>query len=311
MMGEASLEMSPKKNNMIEDMINSDNMNSTESTIPNIFKTIKEQYGASTLSKCRQVEKTQLKHARYTNHLRFSLRCLHNNLIPNDLYLKPKMQDPKSRKILDKASRLLLQNRIHENHNIRKTLQSSIQKTKWELSNTLNQEHLSYMQKIHNSTYQKELAKAKERQLKKFTKLHVKKLVQQAETCNSTNKSKWVINLSSHDINKDEKELLEKGLNYSITPTTIPAVELVAKIETVLAGMPTEEANTIHADLSSVIRRTQVPKPNCTRNQIAALKSLQQNDNIIILPAGKGRATVILNKEDYIRKCNVFVVGNI
>ena len=134
--------------------------------------------------------------------------------------------------------------------------------------------------------------------------MHVKKLAQQAETCNSTEKSKWVINLSSHDINKDEKELLEKGLNYPITPTTIPAVELVAKIETVLAGMPTEEADTIHADLSSVIRTTQVPKPNCTRNQIAALKSLQQNDNIIILLADKGRATVILNKEDYIRKCN-------
>ena len=31
---------------------------------------------------------------------------------------------------------------------------------------------------------------------------------------------------------------------------------------------------------------------------------MQQNDNIIIIPADKGRATVILNKEDYIRKCN-------
>ena len=41
MMGEASLEMSPK-NNMIQDMINSDNMNSTESTIPNIFKIISQ-----------------------------------------------------------------------------------------------------------------------------------------------------------------------------------------------------------------------------------------------------------------------------
>ena len=37
---------------------------------------------------------------------------------------------------------------------------------------------------------------------------------------------------------------------------------------------------------------------------IAALKSLKQNDSIIILPVDKGRATVILNKEDYIRKCN-------
>ena len=162
----------------------------------------------------------------------------------------------KSCKILDKASRLLLQNRIHENHNIRKTLQSSTEKTKWDLSNTLNQEHLSYMQKIHNSTYQKELVKAKEHQLKKFTKLYVKKHGQQAETCYSTDQSKWVINLSSHDINKDEKDLLEKGMNCSITPTTIPTVGVVVKIETVLARMLAEEAATIHADLSSIICRT-------------------------------------------------------
>ena len=131
-------------------MINSDNMNATESTISNIFKTIKEKYGVSIPSKCRQ--KTQLKHARYTNHLRFSPRCLHNNLISNDLYLKPKLRYPKCHKILDKASRLLLQNRIHENHKIRKTLQSSIEKAKSDLFNTLNQEHLSCIQKIHNST---------------------------------------------------------------------------------------------------------------------------------------------------------------
>ena len=116
------------------------NMDTTESTNTNIFKIIKEQYGASTLSQCRKLEKTELKYARYTNHLRCSLRCLHNNLIPNDLYLKPKLQDQKSRKILDKASRLLLQNRIHENHNIRKDLQSSIKQTTDNLSDTLTQE---------------------------------------------------------------------------------------------------------------------------------------------------------------------------
>ena len=39
MMGETSLETLPK-NNMIQDMINSDNMNSTDSIIPSIFKTV-------------------------------------------------------------------------------------------------------------------------------------------------------------------------------------------------------------------------------------------------------------------------------
>ena len=36
------------------------------------------------------LKNTELKYTRYTNHLWYSLRCLHNNLIPNDLCLKPK-----------------------------------------------------------------------------------------------------------------------------------------------------------------------------------------------------------------------------
>ena len=49
------------------------------------------------------------------------------------------------------------------------------------------------------------------------------------QTTNSKDKSKWVIKLSRHDINKDEKEQLEIGMNFSITPTTIPAIDLVSQ----------------------------------------------------------------------------------
>ena len=126
-------------------------------------------------SQCRKLEKTELKYARYTNHLRYSLRCLHNNLIPNDLHLKPKLRDPKSRKILDKAIRLLLQNRIREKHYIRKNLQPSIKQTTDNLSDTLTQEHFTKMQEIHSKTYKYELEKTKERQLKTFNTLYRKR----------------------------------------------------------------------------------------------------------------------------------------
>ena len=93
-------------------------------------------------------------------------------LKPNDLYLKPKLQHPKSGKILDKASRLLLQNRIHENHYIKKNLQSSFKQITDNLSDTLTQEHFTQMQEIHSKTYKHELEKTKERQLKKFNTLY-------------------------------------------------------------------------------------------------------------------------------------------
>ena len=93
-------------------------------------------------------------------------------------------------------------------------------------------------------------------------------------------------------------------MNYSVTPAALPAIDLVAKIETTLTGVTTEEADTIRADPSSITRRTKPPERNITRKQSTSLKSLQQSEDIIILPTDKGRATVVLDKEDYIKKCN-------
>ena len=225
-------------------------MNTIESTNTNILKVIKEQHGASTLSQCRKLGKTELKYARYTNHLQYYLRRLHNNLIPNDLYLKPKPRGPKSRKILDKDSRLLLQNRIHENHYIRKKLQLSIKQTTDNLLDTLTQEHVTQMQEIHSRTYKHKHEETKTQHRKKFNTLYQKRKDNQQKEINektttTINKSKWIINLSTYNITEYERELLEIGMNNSVTPAALPTIDLVPKIETTLTGMTTKEADTI------------------------------------------------------------------
>ena len=65
-------------------------------------------------------------------------------------------------------------------------------------------------------------------------------------------------------------------MNYSVTPAALPAIDSVAKIETTSTGMTTEEADTIQADLSSIIRKAKPPKRNITRKQSTSLESLQQ-----------------------------------
>ena len=66
--------------------------------------------------------------------------------------------------------------------------------------------------------------------------------------------------------------------------------------------MTADEADTIRVDLRSIIRKAELPKRHITRRQSTSLNSLQQNENIIILPADKGRATVVLDKEDQHQK---------
>ena len=94
--------------------------------------------------------------------------------------------------------------------------------------------------------------------------------------------SKWVINLSTYNITEDERELLDNGMTYSITPATLPTIDLVAKIETTLTRMSTEEADTIGADLSSIIRKANLkpPKRNITR---------KQSTSLTLSPGGGGR----------------------
>ena len=53
-----------------------------------------------------------------------------------------------------------------------------------------------------------------------------------------------------------------------------------------------------------MLQKASPPEDNLSKNQRQALHSLKEDTEIIIIPADKGLATVILNKEDYIKKYN-------
>ena len=64
------------------------------------------------------------------------------------------------------------------------------------------------------------------------------------------------------------------------------------------------EADNTRAKTSLVLQKASPPENNLSKNQRQALHSLKEDTQITILPADKGRPTVFLNKEDYIKKCN-------
>ena len=59
----------------------------------------------------------------------------------------------------------------------------------------------------------------------------------------------------------------------------------------------------IHAKVSLTLQNSKPPKDNLSKDERKALKELQSDTSIVILPADKGRSTVILNREDYLEKC--------
>ena len=120
---------------------------------------------------------------------------------------------------------------------------------------------------------------------------------------NITDKKKWIINMSSRQLTHTETNFLTKGLNFSITSKTLPNKDIIATIEDAVKNLEKEETDTIRAKVSFTLQNFKPPKDNLSKDERKALNELQSDTSIVILPADKGRSTVILNREGYLEKC--------
>ena len=93
--------------------------------------------------------------------------------------------------------------------------------------------------------------------------------------------------MSSRQLAHIETDLLAKVLNFSITSKTLP----------------NKKADMIRAKVSLTLQNSKPPKDNLSKNERNALKELQSDTSIVVSPAGKGRSTVVLNREDFLEKC--------
>ncbi|GLV46112.1 hypothetical protein CBL_07179 [Carabus blaptoides fortunei] len=71
---------------------------------------------------------------------------------------------------------------------------------------------------------------------------------------------------------------------------------------TISPKLEKDTAETIRQEVSRVLRRAKPPKNNISKEEYTALKKLRDNQNIIVLPADKGNATVVVNSADYTNK---------
>ena len=95
--------------------------------------------------------------------------------------------------------------------------------------------------------------------------------------------------------------MLKKGLNFAVTPSTLPAKDYIIGIESAckLIGPESKQADRLRSDCVKILKNTPLPKPNISPKEREALRSLSKEDDVTILPADKGRAVVVMNSKDY------------
>ena len=86
-------------------------------------------------------------------------------------------------------------------------------------------------------------------------------------TTQNQQKERWVVNKSDRELNDDENNLLAKGMNYAISPTCIPTIDLITTVELACSKLNNKteaSANQVRAEAVKVIGSSRPPKSNLT-----------------------------------------------
>ena len=251
----------------------------------------------------------------FKNHRRFLLRCLSQRVTPVSLKLKNLTRTKKGEGIIKRAERQLLNERIrninykiekfqHDKHMYERQLREILKEDQviWD---ACKEEVLKRTEMRHQ--------KVQKRQISKIEKLiNVRKKQEQGGRSNKEvddhtkqgpdiNK-KWVINLSSIPLTKEQESLLSHGPNDAISPRIPPLGEYIMNIEKACQSLDTNTAEELRTEAYRVLRKPHHPKSNLSKDEIIAMKQLKADKNRMVLTADKGVALVVMDTVEYIKK---------
>lgn len=138
--------------------------------------------------------------------------------------------------------------------------------------------------------------KSTEKQVAKFARLPGKPQNELEPT------KRTVINLTGKPLDDTATAILEKGLNFAPTPASVPFTEIISSVEQAVRGLPEDKAEEIRRESCRILSRATPARSNISRAERAALWALREDTEIVVLPADKGNATVILERRDYEQK---------
>ena len=120
-------------------------------------------------------------------------------------------------------------------------------------------------------------------------------------------KTNRVVNLSSRSFSHANKALLNKGLNFTVTPANIPATDIIAKVEVAVRQFDAEQADTVRRASNGILHQVEPPEPNIPKEMRDALKSLKEDESIMVLLVDKGCASVVMDTDAYRAKMSTFI----
>ncbi|BHF57766.1 hypothetical protein SprV_0100071200 [Sparganum proliferum] len=152
------------------------------------------------------------------------------------------------------------------------------------------------------------LIKVNEERNKKKTQL-LNKMCNLRQAQSTVPEPSSVHNLSSKQLTEDQVKFLQHESSYN-TGDAQP-VDFIAALEATLSKTDTTEGskNAIRQRVASLIISHR-PRRTIPSAEVKAIRELRRDEEIVIVPADKGRATVVLDKSEYVAKAQQLLNDN-
>ena len=262
------------------------------------YKFVKEKYDKSTLLFVRRSLNTSKRIARQCQHLAFNSRSKRYSLIPFYLRTRPLLSTQQGKSLAYRFSRQSLLEQIAHNHRVINRLSRELVSQECHLSEVLSNQDFDTFLEVRRLVQSSESLSCKTRQKRKFDNLIAKSQLGKSTSGPSSTLDRWVVNLSDTTLDH-ETELLRKSLNFVPAPSTILVSSFISSVEKSLSKIPSDLVSSARKQVANILARSRPPSSNMPPRLRKALKSLRQKDHLVILPADKGQATVVMNKDMY------------
>ncbi|BHF83317.1 hypothetical protein SprV_0802645900 [Sparganum proliferum] len=112
-----------------------------------------------------------------------------------------------------------------------------------------------------------------------------------------------VVNLSKRNLLPAEIHLLSKGIGFN--PTDATPTNFLAGLESILltSVLPEDKRADIRSCATGILRQKR-HQQTLPAEEAQGLRSLKSDHSIVVVPADKGGATVVMDKTDYVNKAN-------
>ena len=263
---------------------------------------LRSTYGDDITKITTSYQRCAEKLSKFRNHIVFNARCKRDRIIPESLRIKSPINTDQGRKIAERAGHQYVNERLRlANYKVR------------QLEDEMKWREIGLRRRLSNLDFERvcDMSKrnadivfeaAKDRQVKKYKKLQAH---EDRSSDFPTQCRNFIINLSKHELNDDERKVLEKGLNFATTPKSIPRADIITGVETAIRqckSINVETAERTRAAVANVIRHAKPPAQNIRKKEAHAISTLRKNNAIVILQADKGNSTVVLDTDTYYKK---------